>query len=248
MAYCTRSRAPRDPGRAARWLTAALLVATAAACGVERREARETRPAATRDEPAPAEAGAEAFAWPRPDAERPVAVLEVEGFGRFRIALYPELAPESAALFARRIDGAYYEGTTFHRVVPDFVVQGGDPNSRDDDPANDGRGGLEVTLPDEHSDAPLERGTVALANQGQPGTSGAQFFVALTRSPALDGRYNVIGRVIDGMDVVDAVAAVETDVHGRWSPRNRPLQDVVIARTRLETARAPAGRSPSRKP
>lgn len=228
-------------------MAAALLIATAAACGVERRESREPRPDASREATAPA-AEAQAFAWPRDDAERTVAVLEVEGFGRLRIALYPELAPESTALFARRIDEGYYEGTTFHRVVPDFVVQGGDPNSRDDDPANDGRGGLEVALPDEPSDAPLERGTVALANRGQPGTSGAQFFVTLSRSPALDGRYNVIGRVLEGMDVVDAVAAVETDVHGRWSPRNRPLQDVVIAKTRLESARVAGSPRPPRRP
>jgi cyclophilin family peptidyl-prolyl cis-trans isomerase len=113
------------------------------------------------------------FAWPE-DASHPRLSIEIEAAGatgRIEIELMPELAPESVAhVLARAREGAY-DGTTFHRVIPGFMIQGGDPNSRDRDPTNDGRGGLDVLVVDEPSEAPFVRGVVALANRGRPDTS-----------------------------------------------------------------------------
>ena len=111
----------------------------------------------------------------------------------------------------------FYDGVIFHRVIPDFMVQGGDPEGT-------GTGGPGYTFEDEINDHKVERGALAMANAG-PNTNGSQFFIVTAEAcPWLDGKHTVFGRVTDGMDVVDAISAVETDA------RDRPAQDVVIER------------------
>jgi peptidyl-prolyl cis-trans isomerase B (cyclophilin B) len=206
----------------------------AAGCGVESRKDRQARAEAESAEAKTEWTHEEGFEWPHSDGPRPVAVLHVKDMGTIRIALYPELAPKSVESFEKLVADGFYDGTTFHRVIPDFMIQGGDPNSRDDDPRNDGQGGAAFRLPDEFSNAHHTRGTVSLANTGRPNSSGSQFFIVQKNQPFLDGKYNVIGRVVDGMEVVDRVTAVDIDTVGRWGTPNRPMKDVVIDHITLE--------------
>jgi len=182
---------------------------------------------------------AEAFVWP--SGPHPTVTLEVEGRGTITIELYPELAPRTVENFIALAEQDFYDGTTFHRVVPGFMIQGGDPNSRDDDPRNDGLGGPEHRIPDEHNAAPHVRGAVSMANDGQPDSGGSQFFIVQSDSTQLDGRFTLFGRVIDGMAVVDAISEVEVDLHGRWSKPGRPLENVVIADVTVDEAHARVG-------
>ena len=121
-----------------------------------------------------------------------------------------------------------YDGTIFHRVIKDFMIQGGDPNTRDNRPDNDGQGGPDLELADEFSDAPFSRGVVAMANRGRKNSAGSQFFIVHGDTPALVGQYTVIGRVRSGMEVVDAIVDVEIDGAGRWGPKHRPIENVVL--------------------
>jgi len=175
------------------------------------------------------------FDWPE-DPDAPTLSIEIEGAGvegRIEIELMPDLAPRSVGHVIALTREGLYDGTTFHRVIPGFMIQGGDPNSRDRDPSNDGRGGMRERVEDERSEAPFLRGVVAMANQGRPDSSGSQLFIMHADNRGLDGRYNVIGRVRSGMDVVDAIAEVETDAVGRWGPRDRPIENVVMTRVQV---------------
>jgi cyclophilin family peptidyl-prolyl cis-trans isomerase len=174
------------------------------------------------------------FAWPDPGAERDIAVLRVRDRGEIRIALYPELAPATVARFVELAQQGFFDGTTFHRVVPGFVIQGGDPLSKNPDPRDDGQGGSGQLLPDELGPVPQERGVVSMANRGRVGTADSQFFITLADRRELDGRYAAFGRVVAGMGVVDAVAAVPVDVYGRLGATDRPLADVIVERVRIE--------------
>jgi len=179
---------------------------------------------------------ASSFRWPEaPD--HPTLTVDVEdprSAGTIEIELMPELAPKTVAHVLDLVSRGFYDGTTFHRVIPGFMIQGGDPNSLDRDPTNDGRGGFAVTLEDEFGEAPFLRGVVAMANKGREDSAGSQFFIMLADDHTLDGRYTVIGRVRSGMDVVDGVARVETDAVGRWGPKDRPIVNVVMTRIRVD--------------
>lgn len=167
------------------------------------------------------------FSWPT--GPNPHVTLHVAGKGDIEIELYPQLAPRSVEAFIELAKQGFYDGTTFHRVLPGFMIQGGDPLSKDEDPSNDGMGDAEQRLPDEFSDAPHLRGVVSLANRGRDNSASCQFFIVHADSQRLDGKHTAIGRVVDGMDVVDAISEVEIDRYGRWGKRHRPLQDVVIS-------------------
>jgi peptidyl-prolyl cis-trans isomerase B (cyclophilin B) len=168
-----------------------------------------------------------------------VAVLDMGKLGVVRIELYPELAPKSVELFTKLADEGFYDGTYFHRVLPGFMIQGGDPNTRNNDPRDDGKGGTSFSIPDEFSDYPHVRGTVSMANTGYRNSAGSQFFIVQQDSPGLDGDYTVIGRVVEGMETVDAIAALEIDVYGRYGPRDRPYPvSATIESARVERADA----------
>ena len=222
-------------------LTMALVLALAVACG-ERQEAAPEAPAPAAPPPAkeaaPPGAPPAVPAAPTPAAgPRPHLGLDIEGLGRIRIELFPDKAPKSVQSLLDLAAKGFYDGTTFHRVIKDFVIQGGDPNSKNRDPRDDGQGGPGYTLPDEFSDVKHVRGIVSMANTGDPHSAGSQFFIVLADQPDLDGRYTVVGRVVDGMDVVDRIAAVETDPYGRWGAPDRPRTNVVVKRAVPEPAR-----------
>lgn len=173
---------------------------------------------------------------PVPAATKPrdVAVLDVEGFGEIRVELLPELAPETVANFTKLAEADAFDDTTFHRVIPGFMVQGGDPNTKDDNPDNDGTGGPGYTIADEFSEVSFLRGIVAMANTGRPNTAGSQFFILHDDSRHLDGKYTAFGQVIAGIDHVDAITRAPIDAVGRHGPRDRPREDIVVADVRIE--------------
>ena len=176
---------------------------------------------------------------PVPEAAVPrdVAVIEVADFGEIRVELLADVAPRTAAHFATLAEQGYFDGITFHRVVPGFMIQGGDPNTRDRDPRNDGLGGQERKIQDERPAVSHVRGIVSLANRGLPDSGATQFFIVLEDARHLDGQFAVFGRVVAGMDVVDRIATVERDVYARHGPAERPVRDVVMKRVRIERAK-----------
>ena len=174
-----------------------------------------------------------------------VAVLDLGELGEVRIELLPELAPHSVAHFVSLAENGFYDGTHFHRVIPGFMIQGGDPNSKNLDPRDDGNGGSGQYLDDEFSGYPHLRGTVSLANAG-PRSSDSQFFIVHQDATHLDGSFSTIGRVSEGMATVDAVTRLPIDLYGRYGPPDRPYpQDAVIRSVRIERAASDA-RTPAK--
>jgi cyclophilin family peptidyl-prolyl cis-trans isomerase len=124
----------------------------------------------------------------------PVIVIQTT-YGPVTIETFPDAAPKTVARITELIRQGFYDGLTFHRVVPGFVVQGGDPTGT-------GRGGSGQKIPAEFNDHKHVPGTVAMARTDDPNSADSQFYISLARSPHLDGKYTVFGQVIDGMDAV----------------------------------------------
>jgi peptidyl-prolyl cis-trans isomerase B (cyclophilin B) len=140
--------------------------------------------------------------------------------GAIAVELFADDAPKTVENFRKLASDGFYDGVVFHRVIPDFMVQGGDPTGT-------GRGGPGYTFEDEFNGHRVERGVLAMANSG-PNTNGSQFFIVTAEAcPWLDGKHTVFGRVTAGMDVVDAISNVATD------GADRPREDVVIERVEL---------------
>jgi cyclophilin family peptidyl-prolyl cis-trans isomerase len=170
-----------------------------------------------------------------------IAVITLKDLGVIRIELLPEIAPQTVANFAKLANASFYDGTTFHRVIPGFMIQGGDPASKNKDPRDDGKGGPGYTIDDEFSAFPHVRGVISMANTGDRNSGGSQFFIVHQDARHLDGRYAAFGRVIESLDVVDAVTRVAIDKYGRFGPRDRPHPDpVVMESVRIEPAEAGA--------
>jgi peptidyl-prolyl cis-trans isomerase B (cyclophilin B) len=137
--------------------------------------------------------------------------------GAIAIALFDDDAPKTVENFLKLARDGFYDGVVFHRVIPDFMIQGGDPTGT-------GSGGPGYQFDDEPNDRKVVRGALAMANAG-PNTNGSQFFIVTTEAASwLDGKHTVFGEVIAGMDVVDTISALETDA------RDRPRDDVIIER------------------
>jgi peptidyl-prolyl cis-trans isomerase B (cyclophilin B) len=166
---------------------------------------------------------------PEPDAEAVVLEVESNGvsYGRIVIELYPNVAPKMVERFKTLVREGFYDGTAFHRINPQSgVVQGGDPNSKDDNPANDGLGDSPYPdVPAEFSDIPFDAGTVGAARQGaRPAmggmpalaekdavnTANSQFYITLRRVPQWDAQYTVFGKVIEGMGNAQIIAGAPT--------------------------------------
>jgi cyclophilin family peptidyl-prolyl cis-trans isomerase len=169
---------------------------------------------------------------------RDVARIRVKDFGEIRVELRADEAPKTVENFVKLASEGFYAGTTFHRTIPEFMIQGGDPLSKDRDPRNDGQGGPGYRIPDERNRLPHLRGVVSMANNGNPNTGGSQFFICVVDRPDLDGRYTAFGRVIEGMDVVDRIVRVPRDEVGRYGPIDRPRENVVIEAVEIVRAGA----------
>lgn len=133
-----------------------------------------------------------------------IAVIETNK-GTIKFKFYPDEAPKTVENFIKLANEGFYDGTKFHRVVDGFVIQGGDPNSKDDDPNNDGSGGPGYTIKAEFSDLKHVDGTVAMARESDPDSAGSQFYICLGPQPHLDGQYTVFGQVTEGLDVVHKI-------------------------------------------
>ena len=163
-----------------------------------------------------------------------VAVVTTK-FGKMVIEFYDKDAPKTVANFIKLAKQGFYNGTTFHRVIPGFMIQGGDPNSKDDDRSNDGTGGPGYTVEAEIK-RDNNRGTVAMARLGdqvnpEKRSSGSQFFINVKDNAFLNGGYTVFGNVISGMDVADKIVNVPRDA--RDNPNEKVEMRVVIT-TRAE--------------
>jgi cyclophilin family peptidyl-prolyl cis-trans isomerase len=140
--------------------------------------------------------------------------------GTIELELYPEDAPKTVANFERLAGEGFYDGVIFHRVIPDFMIQGGDPTGT-------GTGGPGYTFEDEPNEHRVVRGALAMANAG-PNTNGSQFFIVTAEAcPWLDGEHTVFGRVTSGMEVVDEISNVPRDRN------DRPREAVTIERVEL---------------
>jgi cyclophilin family peptidyl-prolyl cis-trans isomerase len=135
--------------------------------------------------------------------------------GAIELELFDEDAPRTVENFTKLARDSFYDGVVFHRVIPDFMIQGGDPTGT-------GSGGPGYQFEDEFNDHPVARGALAMANAG-PNTNGSQFFIVTADAcPWLDGKHTVFGRVASGMDVVDEISQVDT------GPGDRPRDEVRI--------------------
>src|SRR3954452_18827394 len=140
--------------------------------------------------------------------------------GAIDVELFPDDAPKTVDNFVKLARDGFYDGVVFHRVIPDFMIQGGDPTGT-------GSGGPGYSFEDEINDHKVERGALAMANAG-PNTNGSQFFIVTTdAAPWLDGKHTVFGTVTSGMDVVDTISGLPRDA------RDQPPEPVVIERVDL---------------
>ncbi|MEM2760616.1 MAG: peptidylprolyl isomerase [Nitrososphaerales archaeon] len=143
-------------------------------------------------------------------------------YGNITIQLFPDIAPRTVESLQNLINSGFYDGIKFHRIIPEFVIQAGDPNTKDKDKSTWGLGGPGYTLPAEISKLKHVRGMVSMAHPGDPNRAGSQFFIVVKDAPHLDGKYTIFGQVVEGMDVVDRIVAQPRD------ERDIPLQDIVI--------------------
>jgi len=154
-----------------------------------------------------------------------IAVIETS-LGNIEFELLEDVAPGHVQNFKDLANSDFYNGTTFHRVIPGFMVQGGDPNTKSDDRSSHGMGGPGHTIKAEFNDEPHVRGVVSMARSQDPDSAGSQFFVVVKDSDFLDGQYTAFGRVISGMDVADKI--VDSPRDDRDNPIDRIEMKVTI--------------------
>ena len=132
-------------------------------------------------------------------------------FGNIVFELFPNIAPETVRNFAKLAKSNFYDGTLFHRVIPGFMIQGGDPNTKKSDKSKWGMGGPGYTIKAEFSSRSHLRGIVSMARAMDPDSAGSQFFIVTTDSTFLDKQYTVFGQVLQGMDVADKIVKLPRD-------------------------------------
>lgn len=164
--------------------------------------------------------------------EEEVVVVSTR-FGDMVLEFYPDVAPKHVESFKIHAQNGYFDGTTFHRVIPGFVIQGGDPNSRDDDKMNDGQGGHSAkyfghgdesvtaswTLPAEFNDRPHVTGALSMARAQEDNSAGSQFFICSAPVHRLNNKYTVFGQVISGLEVIQNIVNLPRD--SRDNPKEK---------------------------
>ena len=177
--------------------------------------------------------------------DQKVAVISTK-FGDMVVEFFPDVAPKHVENFQILAEEGYYNGTTFHRVIPGFMIQGGDPNSKDLDRMNDGTGGRagkffgigrendpeSWTVPAEFNDTPHQRGTLSMARSQNIDSGSSQFFICHDNAPFLDGQYTVFGQLISGIEVVDEIVDSERD------SRDNPLERVEMTVSLVDKSEA----------
>lgn len=132
------------------------------------------------------------------------AVIETK-FGNIELKFFPDVAPNHVKNFIDLAKKGFYDGTTFHRVIPGFMIQGGDPNSKSPDRSRHGMGGPGYQLKAEFNNKPHKKGTLSMARSASPDSAGSQFFICVADAPFLNNQYTVFGEVTSGMDVADKI-------------------------------------------
>jgi peptidyl-prolyl cis-trans isomerase B (cyclophilin B) len=153
------------------------------------------------------------------------AIIETK-FGNITLKFFPDTAPGHVKNFIDLAKKGFYDGTTFHRVIPGFMVQGGDPNSKNPDKKMHGMGGPGYTIKAEFNDRPHKRGTLSMARAASPDSAGSQFFICVKDSSFLDRQYTVFGEVESGMDVVDMIVSQPKDANN--NPNDRIAMNIKI--------------------
>jgi peptidyl-prolyl cis-trans isomerase B (cyclophilin B) len=162
-----------------------------------------------------------AAAEPSNADSKPPHVLVKTKFGDMDIVLFPELAPKHVESFLKLSKSGFYNGTIFHRIIPGFMIQGGDPLTKD--PANRSRygtGGPGYTLPAEFNKVPHEKGILSAARTADPNSAGSQFFIMVDKAPHLDGQYTVFGEIVKGIEVADTIVSQPRDL------KDNPLERI----------------------
>ncbi|MGO4889497.1 peptidylprolyl isomerase [Anaerobacillus sp. MEB173] len=160
--------------------------------------------------------------------ENPIVTITMENDEEIVIELYPGVAPNTVANFISLVEDGFYDGIIFHRVIPDFMIQGGDPDGT-------GMGGAGYSIEGEFTANGFEnnlthdRGVISMARTNDPNSAGSQFFIMVSDSPHLDGQYASFGRVLEGLETVDEIVSVERD------RADKPLEDQQIKSIRVDT-------------
>jgi peptidyl-prolyl cis-trans isomerase B (cyclophilin B) len=149
-------------------------------------------------------------------------------FGKISFKLISELAPETVRNFEKLARDGFYNGTLFHRVIPGFMIQGGDPNTKTDNKGSWGQGGPGYNIKAEFSSRSHLRGIVSMARSQDPDSAGSQFFIVTADSTFLDRQYTVFGEVTEGMDIADKIVNLERDGN------DCPLEKVQMIRVTVE--------------
>ena len=143
-----------------------------------------------------------------------MVVIEMQGGGKIELELYPEIAPETVKNFEELVKTGFYDGLTFHRIIPGFMIQGGDP-------LGNGMGGSEKNIKGEFMANGFKntlkhtRGVISMARAQDPNSASSQFFIMHKDAPHLDGSYAAFGKVVSGIEVVDEIASIPTDYYDR---------------------------------
>jgi len=147
------------------------------------------------------------------------AVIETK-FGNITLKLFPDVAPVHVENFLKLTESGFYDGTLFHRVIPGFMIQGGDPNSKGTDRSIHGTGGPGYSINAEFNDKAHVRGVLSMARSRDPDSAGSQFFIVVKKSSFLDNQYTIFGEVVSGMDVADKIVSQEKDA------RDNPIERI----------------------
>lgn len=174
------------------------------------------------------EGSTEQTAYPEDVEENPIVTMTMENGEEVAMELYPDVAPNTVANFVSLIEDKFYDGLIFHRVIPEFMIQGGDPSGN-------GTGGPDYSIKGEFSsngfdnELKHDRGVLSMARSQSPDSAGSQFFIMVADSSHLDGDYAGFGKVTDGMDVVDAIVSVDAD------DADKPVKDQKIKKMEVDT-------------
>jgi peptidyl-prolyl cis-trans isomerase B (cyclophilin B) len=147
--------------------------------------------------------------------------IQVKGqpWGEIRLKFFPDVASNHVQNMVKLAKNNFYDGTTFHRVIPGFMIQGGDPNTKEPDRSRHGMGGPGYRVKAEFNHRPHKRGTLSMARSQDPDSAGSQFFICVADSKFLDGQYTVFGEVVSGMETVDRIVNAQRD--GNDNPLDR---------------------------
>ncbi len=171
----------------------------------------------------------------KPDAYYVDKIVELEtDLGTIAIRFYPDVAPNHVRNFIDRAEGGDYDGTKFHRIIPGFVIQGGDPNTRSGDPSTWGTGGSGPGVKAEFSSVHHGRGILSMARSADPDSAQSQFFICVDDADSLDNKYSVFGKVTSGMDVVDKIVTGPAGGHRG----DQAMKPVAIKKATVRAAKA----------